>query len=165
AAGSQRASSPGPSRGAQQHDRPLPDPPLRPARLRRPPRAVARLLHLRMRRGALGGGGGPRLHSRHPGGRPRGARGRRPPLTPSSRPRRRRRLKTGRAHEPPPGGHRKKENTMKRTTARLAAAAALTALALAGCGTIEEPVAAPTIEQEAPAEEAAAAEAPAIEEQ
>lgn len=38
---------------------------------------------------------------------------------------------------------------MKRTTARIAAAAALTALALAGCGTTEEPVAAPTIEQEA----------------
>ena len=37
---------------------------------------------------------------------------------------------------------------MKRTTARLAAAATLVALALAGCGAAETPVAAPTIEQE-----------------
>ena len=62
---------------------------------------------------------------------------------------------------------------MKRTTARIAAAAALTALALAGCSTTEEPVAAPTIEQEAeeapepadaPAEPVTAQEEPAEEE-
>ena len=55
---------------------------------------------------------------------------------------------------------------MKKTIARAAAVAALSSLALAGCGLIDEekPVAAPTIEaeEEAPAEEAAA-EAPAIE--
>ena len=54
---------------------------------------------------------------------------------------------------------------MKRTIARAAAVAALTSLALAGCGlTTEEtePVAAPTIEEEAPAEQVAA-EAPEVE--
>lgn len=55
---------------------------------------------------------------------------------------------------------------MKKTIARAAAIAAVATLALAGCGiTDEEPkVAAPTIEEEAPAEEVAA-EAPAIEEE
>ena len=62
---------------------------------------------------------------------------------------------------------------MKRTIARAAAVAALTSLALAGCGTTteeKEPVAAPSIEEEAPAEQVAAeaseveAEEPAEEE-
>ena len=54
---------------------------------------------------------------------------------------------------------------MKRTIARAAAVAALTSLALAGCGIADEetePVAAPTIEEEAPAEQVAA-EAPEVE--
>src|SRR5699024_2073865 len=58
---------------------------------------------------------------------------------------------------------------MKKTIARAAAVAALSSLALAGCGLTDEekPVAAPTIEAEAAAEDAAAeaADAPAVEEE
>ena len=59
---------------------------------------------------------------------------------------------------------------MKKTITRFAAVAALTSLALAGCGLTteeKEPVAAPTIEAEAAAEDAAAeaADAPAVEEE
>src|SRR5699024_10562507 len=62
------------------------------------------------------------------------------------------------------------ERTMKKTITRFAAVAALTSLALAGCGLTteeKEPVAAPTIEAEAAAEDAAAeaADAPAVEEE
>ena len=57
---------------------------------------------------------------------------------------------------------------MKNTIIRSAAIIATSAFVLAGCGAVtdeEKPVAAPVIEEEAPAEEAAAAEAPAIEEE
>ena len=57
---------------------------------------------------------------------------------------------------------------MKNTIIRSAAIIATSAFVLAGCGAVTddtEPVAAPVIEEEAPAEEAAAAEAPAIEEE
>lgn len=58
---------------------------------------------------------------------------------------------------------------MKKTIARAAAVATLTSLALAGCGlTVDEekePVAAPTIEAEAAADDAEAVAAPAVEEE
>lgn len=57
---------------------------------------------------------------------------------------------------------------MKKTIARAAAVATLTSLALAGCGLTteeKEPVAAPTIEAEAAADDADAVDAPAVEEE